>query len=642
MAQFGSIKYNSDRISFLASEVLRHKQLYYTGKPEIADVDYDRLEDELRRLAPEHPALEVVGQPNLVSGNPKVVHEQPMLSLNKTYDMKELFSWADDHELIGSLKVDGSSMSLVYRHGKFTVAKTRGNGREGEDVTAKLKWVADAVPKLSTEVDCEIRGELYCSESNFVRLAEEMARLGLERPTSPRNIVAGILGRKIHGELARFFNFFAFDLIGIDGFRTEEQKSEWLRAENFRLPYFRVLRSHQDIESYLNYVRDLIEEDEIGCDGAVFSYNRLSLHNELGMTSHHPRYKLSFKWQGETARSRIQRIDWATSRLGIVTPVAVIEPVILSGASITHITLHNAAHVKAYNLKSGDVIELVRSGEVIPKFLAVIESAKGKTKLPEQCPSCKAELISDDIRLKCPAQQTCPAQRLGVILNWIKCAEIDDLSEKRLQSMIDLNLVNEPKDLYLLTLEDLLKLPATKEKMAQKLLANIQKTKKIPLARFLNGLGIEGAGLTTWEKIVDEFHSLDAILLQKRSDFEALDGFAEKSADQIVEGLTARTPMIQSLLAVGVEPVSGKRRGEVSKGLAEMQFVITGALSRPRKEIEDAVRDHGGKVSSAVSKLTTALITNEPDSQSSKMLKAKALKIPVWSEEELFKRLDGV
>ncbi len=325
--------------------------------------------------------------------------------------------------------------------------------------------------------------------------------------------------------------------------------------------------------------------------------------------------------------------------MGIVTPVAVIDPVVLSGASITNITLHNASHVKAYNLKSGDLIELVRSGEVIPKFLAVIESAPGHYKLPEHCPSCQTRLVFDDIRIKCPAQQTCPAQLLGVILNWIKCAEIDDLSEKRLQAMIDLKLVRETKDLYLLSLEDLLKLPATKEKMAQKLLTNIQKTKKLPLARFLNGLGIEGAGLTTWEKIVDEYHSLDAILLQQRTDFAALDGFAEKSALQIVEGLAARAPMIESLLAAGVEPVSGKRRGEASQSLKDMQFVITGALSRPRKEIEDAIKDHGGKVSSAVSKLTSALITNEADSQSSKMVKAQSLGIPIWSEDDLFLRL---
>lgn len=634
--------YNADRVAFLATEILRHKQLYYTGKPEISDAKYDLLEDELKTLAPDHPVLAVVGQPDLVSSNPKIVHDRPMLSLNKTYELKDLISWADGHDVVGTLKVDGTSISLIYLAGKLTLAKTRGNGREGEDVTTKLKWVTDAVPRLSQAIDCEIRGELYCSESNFIHLAEQMSRLNLEKPTSPRNIVAGVLGRKHHGELARFFNFFAFDVIGGTSFKTEFQKSHWLGAEHFRLPHVKLLKSADEIESYLTDVRKVMNEDEVGCDGAVFSYNDLALHEELGNTSHHPRYKMSFKWQGETAQSKIKTIEWATSRLGIVTPVAVIEPVVLSGAKITNITLHNAAHVKTYNLKTGDVIELVRSGEVIPKFLSVVTSAKGTCALPTHCPSCASSLIADDIRIKCPQTLTCPAQKLGSILNWINCVEIEDLSEKRLLAMIELGLVKETRDLYRLSIKDFLALPATKEKMATKLFDNIQKTKKLPLARFLNGLGIEGAGLTTWEKIVDEFSSLEAIRALKPSDLEAVSGFAAKSAVQIVDGLSARSHMIKQLLDVGVEPIEGKKRGQASHVFADMQFVITGALSKPRAEIEDLIKDHGGKLSSSVSKNTTAVITNETDSQSSKMVKAKSLGTAIWTEMDLFNKIESM
>lgn len=634
--------YNADRVAFLATEILRHKQLYYAGKPEISDAMYDLLEEELSTLAPEHPVLAVVGQPNLVSNNPKIVHDRPMLSLNKTYDLKELISWAAGRDVVGTLKVDGTSISLIYQGGKLVLAKTRGNGREGEDVTAKLKWVTDAVPQLSTGVDCEIRGELYCSESNFIHLAEQMNRLNLEKPTSPRNIVAGVLGRKHHGELARFFNFFAFDVLGGSSFKTEIEKSTWLGVEHFRLPQVKLLKSSDEIESYLTEVRKVMSEDEVGCDGAVFSFNDLALHEELGNTSHHPRYKMSFKWQGETAQSTIKTIEWATSRLGIVTPVAVIDPVVLSGAKITNITLHNAAHVKTYNLKSGDVIELVRSGEVIPKFLAVIASAKGECALPTKCPSCASLLIADDVRIKCPETLTCPAQKLGSILNWINCVEIEDLSEKRLLAMIELGLVKETRDLYRLSWKDFLALPATKEKMATKLFENIQKTKQLPLARFLNGLGIEGAGLTTWEKIVDEFHSLDVILELTPSDLEAVSGFAAKSAVQIVDGLSARTKMIHQLLEVGVQPVEGKKRGQASQLLADMQFVITGALSKPRAEIEGLIKDHGGKLASSVSKNTSAVITNETDSQSSKMLKAKSLGTPIWTEIDFLNKIASV
>lgn len=631
--------YDAERASFLASEILKHKRLYYRGTPAISDASYDLLEDELRRIAPDHPVLAVVGIDVPESSNPKVTHDRPMLSLGKTYSKEDLLSWVGTHEVVGTLKVDGSSMSIVYRSGAIHVAKTRGNGREGEDVTSKIRWVSDVIPKVEGADDFEIRGELYCTESQFVKLAQEMERLGLERPTSPRNIVAGVLGRKLHGDLARFFNFFAFEVLGVSSFKTEVARCEWLEKRGFRLPHAKLLKTHADVEDYLEHIKRMIEEDEVGCDGAVFTYNDLALHEELGVTSHHPRYKNSFKWQGETAQSRITRIDWATSRLGIVTPVAVIEPVVLSGAKITNITLHNAAHVRTYHLKVGDTIELVRSGEVIPKFLSVVNQVPGDAELPIHCPSCRTNLVSDDVRMKCPAVQICPAQQSGIILNWIRCASIDDLSEKRLQALIDIGLVRSVPDLYRLTPDDFLKLPSTKEKMAQKLFKNIQASLCLPLPQFLNGLGIEGAGLTTWEKIVSEHPKLAEVRSLAVEDLIAIEGFAMRSATQIVEGLHRSKPLIDQLLSAGLKPQEGSIRQETSNALAGMQFVITGTLSRPRSEIEEMIKAAGGKLGSTVTKNTSVLVTNEQESTSSKMQKAKQLGVPMWTEEELLGRV---
>ena len=633
--------YNSERITWLAGEVVRHKRLYYTGTPEIPDVDFDRLETELLKLSPNHPVLKMIGSKESESGNQKVTHDPPMLSLDKTYELKDLYSWANDREVLGTLKVDGTSMSLVYLNGDFSLAKTRGNGREGEDVTSKLKWVADAVPSIVEKLPFEVRGELYCSESNFVKLADEMVALGLDRPSSPRNIVAGVLGRKSHGELARYFNFFAFDILGLPGFKTEIQKVQWLGKNGFRLPEPQLLKSPQDLDAYLTHVKALMAEDEVGCDGAVFSYNNLALHNELGMTSHHPRYKISFKWQGQTARSKIVRIDWATSRLGIVTPVAVIEPVDLSGATITNITLHNASHVRAYNLKAGDFIEVVRSGEVIPKFLSVVTPGSGDFEWPKSCPSCGGDLVGDDVRLKCLNQSNCSAQKAGAVLNWIRAVGIDDLSDKRLQSMMDLNLVEVCCDLYNLTVEDLLTLPSTKEKMAQKLFDNIQKSKTVPLPMFLNGLGIEGAGQTTWEKLLEAFPSLEQIRTATTEKIAAIDGFAERSAQQIVDGLARNSSLIDQLLKAGVSPIVAEVDLGVARPLESMIFVITGELERPRKAVEDMIKRAGGRVGTSVSKTTSVLITNETESNSSKMVKAKALGLEIWSENMLVTKISS-
>ena len=629
-------QYDTKLISNLADQILHHKQLYYSGKPEISDAEYDQLEDKLRKLSPHHPALEFVGT-EVTTSSKKVSHANPMLSLAKTYDLDELERWLKDYSVVGMQKIDGNSLSLIYEGGSLVLAKTRGNGRVGEDVTPKSRWIADLIPQLSSPYDVEIRGELFCSESNFIRLAKEFSALGLEKPTSPRNIVAGLLGRKSHLYLARYFSFYAFDVISEDSdlqFNTEMDKFTWLEKTGFNLPGPALLKNISEVKEFLDEVKVIMNQGEVGLDGAVFSYNDLNLHTELGNTSHHPRFKMSFKWQGETAQSKVEEIIWSTSRLGIVTPVAVIEPANLSGATITHVTLHNAAHVKLYDLKKGDVIELVRSGEVIPKYLRTIKSGQGESQLPESCPECGSPLAFDDVRLRCLNAEACPAQQSGAILNWIKCVGIDDLSEKRLGQMMDIGIVNSIPDLYRLTKDELLRLPQTKEKMADKLFKNIQASRKVDLAQFLNGLGIAGAGLTSWEKLLKEFKSLEALQSASTDDIAGVDGFAEKSADQIVTGLKRLHPMINELFKVGVDPDVSHIPSDTGP-LSGKHIAITGSLSEPRSVFEKMIRDAGGNPTSSVSKNTFAVVTSDPTSSSSKMKKARELGVQIWGEDEL-------
>jgi DNA ligase (NAD+) len=631
--------YVANRVEEMARTLMLYKKQYYAGKPTVSDAVYDKLEQEIRAVSPNHPVLKYVGAAPS-TGAPKAPHEQPMLSLAKTYKFDELTSWMGDEAIIGTPKVDGNSLSLIYEKGTLKIAKTRGDGRIGEDVTDKVFWIADCIPHLPKDISIEVRGEVYCSQHKFALLVDEMLERGLERPNNPRNIVAGLLGRKVHIDLCRFFNFFAFEVIGAEGLKTEVEKFEFLSKLGFVVLDHRLLKKPKEVEGYLEEIKQWMDDDEVAYDGAVFSYNSLALQQRLGNTSHHPRFKMSFKWQGLTAQSKLKRIDWFPSRLGIITPVAVIEGVALSGATITNVTLHNAEHVKAYNLKAGDVIEIVRSGEVIPKFMQVIESAKGEYKWPEKCPSCGTELIFDGVRLKCENSDECPAQRSGFILNWMKAVEIEDISEKRLDQMIQMGLVESVIDLYKIGVSDFLKLPSTKDKMAEKLHKNIQASKTVPLAKFLNGLGIEGAGLRTWEKLIDHFQTLEAIQAVTEAQLIEVDGFAEKSAAQIVEGLKDRKQIIKGLLKVGVNPVVQKAKFAPGEGpLAGKQFVITGALSMPRETIEKLIREAGGKASSAVSKNTSVLVTNEGDSNSSKMKKAKELGIPVWTEEALLQVL---
>lgn len=635
-----SQNYDAREIEKLAYDIMRHRKLYYEGTPEIADPDFDKLEEKLRILSPQHPALSAVGSEVTTSGE-KVAHKIPMLSLQKVYEESELLKWQDSEEIIGSWKVDGNSLSLVYESGKLVMAKTRGNGRQGENVSEKAGWVSDIVPSVFEEWNFEVRGELYCSEENFATLAKDMISRGLERPTNPRNIVAGILGRKSHFDLARYFSFLAFDLIieeESEPFRLEEEKFEWLSKKGFSLPGPKKLSTGDETLSYLKSVREMMSSGQIGLDGAVFSYNDLETQRAMGHTSHHPRFKMSFKWQGETAVATINSFTWSTSRNGIVTPVAVIDPVHLSGAKITNITLHNALHIRTYDLNIGDRIEIVRSGEVIPKFLRVLSSKSEGFAWIDRCPSCDAALEFDDVRLLCPNTDFCPAQKIGAILNWIKYAEIDDLSEKRLESMIELGLIEGIVDLYRLSVADLLKLPLTKEKMASKLHANIQNSRKMGLPQLLSGLGILGMGRTSWEKIIEVHPSLDLIRKLTLSDIISIDGFAEKTAEQLVAGIKAKKTLLDELLGF-IDPVLDVVQADsIFEGKT---FVITGKLNLPRSEISQSIKKYGGKVGSSVSQNTYAIVTASPDSQSTKMEKARKLGIPIWSENKLFDEMGG-
>ncbi len=237
--------YSTSRVEELARTLMLYKKQYYAGKPTVSDAVYDKLEQELKAVSPQHPVLKYVGAAPS-SGAPKATHELPMLSLNKTYKIEDLQSWMGEEEIIGTPKVDGNSMSLIYEKGKLTIAKTRGDGRIGEDVTDKVLWIADCLPHLSKDISVEVRGEVYCSQHKFALLVDEMLERGLERPTNPRNIVAGLFGRKLHIDLCRYFNFFAFEVIGAKGLKIEDNDAR-LSPGDTRQPAFVANASHQQL-----------------------------------------------------------------------------------------------------------------------------------------------------------------------------------------------------------------------------------------------------------------------------------------------------------------------------------------------------------------------------------------------------------
>lgn len=628
----------SSRIGELEKLIAYHKEKYYSGQAEISDEKYDQLEDELRKLDPENPVLNLVG--SQIQGLDKVSHQRKMLSLDKTYEEKDLQRWIGKETVLSVFKIDGSSCSLIYENGRLVMAKTRGDGQMGENVTQKALYIQDIPKSVSTQNSFEVRGEIYCVESNFVHLSTQMKALGLEAPTSQRNIVAGLLGRKENIQLSRYLSFKAFDLISDQRFTREKEKLDWLEANGFSIPDYTIHQSGKKVDSAIQEAREFMGAGDYLIDGLVFIYDNLSLHEELGETSHHPRYKIAFKFQGDTKVTTINDIEWGVSRNGRLTPVALVEPVELSGAMISRVTLHNFGLARNFELKAGDQIEIVRSGEVIPKFLGVTKKSEGKFSYPHNCPSCSSELVIEDIWLYCE-NPMCPSKVKEEILNYIRKAGIDDISDKRLEEMMSKGLVKSTPDLYRLTMEQLLTLEKVKDKLAGKMMDNINKTRNLDLVQFISAIGLEGVSTAKSEKIISHgYNTLEKFQSLTLEKLMSIEGFAEKSATEILASLNSKAPLIKELQQVGVnirtaEAVSGS--GELSG----MKFCITGELTRPRAEIEKLIKMNGGVMVSSVSKNTNYLVTNETESSSSKFVKAQTLGIPIISEEKLLVMIGG-
>lgn len=624
-----------NRIQNLEKEIIKHKALYYQGRPEISDAEYDKLESELKKLDPKNPTLQIVG--TTTSASDKIKHDKKMLSLEKTYVVDDLLSWKGSEAVLSTMKLDGISCSIIYQDGELLLAKTRGDGTFGENITKKVMWITN-VPKLITQKNkIEIRGELFCDEKSFFDLSTEMTKIGLEKPTSQRNIVAGLMGRKDNLELCRYIKFMAFDYLSDERLKTEDEKFKILTKFGFLIPDVEVHNDKKSIEEVIEKARDFMSEGDYQIDGVVFTLNKMSLHEEMGETSHHPRYKMAFKFAGESKTTILKEIIWSVSRNGILTPVGDVEPVELSGAMISRVTLHNYGMVAANNLKKGDVIEIIRSGEVIPKFLSVVTPSENEFVIPERCTSCDSKVEIVDIRLYC-RNENCPGKNKEIILNFIQKIGIDDLSGKRLDELINAKMVKTIPDLYRLQASDLMKIDKVKDKLSNKLIESIQKTKNVDLITFLAALGLTGGAFSKCEKVVRAgFDSIQKVMNLSMDQLMNVESFAEKSATEFLSSLNEKKDMIQELVDLGFEFTVEETR---ETKLTGKKICITGALTEKRPVIEDKIREGGGIVVSSVSKNTDILVTNETDPTSSKFKKALELKIKIITEPELLKLLE--
>ena len=660
---------NEKEIDSLAEQIKHHDQLYWKkNRVEISDAAYDGLRARLKKLAPEHPVLQETGE-ELKKNEETVRHLVPMLSIEKSLVPGEVEKWAEgcgafagtseNDGLVATYKVDGSSCSLVYENGNLVQAATRGSGDVGQLITRNVLQITEiphqlTAPKGNKSIDLsqsgrvEIRGEIYMSRASFENAVENFERLLAEgkvkedeRPPNARNYCAGSLLQKDPKEVAkRGLSFMAHGHVGkIPGSTglSEVSQLEAIKALGFATPFYKHVTEVTQIavvEAEIDALREGLPYDT---DGVVFTINSLRLHDELGSTSHHPRYKIAYKFGREQGETTVVGLQWETSRSGRVCPTMIVEPVHLGGATVRMCTVHNAKRVLETNVAIGDRVLLER--EVIPYFVKKISGTESnKDLLPKTCSSCGAELVWDDTEtnLMCPNLGGCKSQIHDFLVHYTtrKAANIDGIGETLIAKMLNAGLLKSPADYYTLTEAILLEHKKALEPMgktlAKKIVENIAKVREQGVDTFLVTLGIKGLGSSASAKLAGHFGTLDKILAATPDDLMKIDGIAETMANTIVKGLQTRATLIADLLKYitlkEIVKVEGHLTGKSFCLTGHVEFDFDGKHYESRPEIEGLIVSKGGAIK-AVSKKLDYLVAGEGGGSKSEKAQKAGVKI---------------
>ncbi len=608
-------------VEALEDAVRKHNELYWVyAKPEVSDVEFDRLCMLLKQRKPDSEVLLHLGPPP--SADTAVKHDTPMLSLDKCYEEPELLSWSEGFkgDIVGMPKVDGLACSLKYdEDGWLFQAATRGDGEVGEDVTANVRAISD-VPRRVASGPLEVRGEVYLSLARFQALMNDDPTKG----SNPRNLAAGALRLKDPNKTkAVGLSFLAYDLRGRET-STQREKLALLAGLGFK-PIPQAIAPKHLAKVAVDELKKRKDELPYETDGIVIVVDDVAEQRRLGATAHHPRWAIAWKFQGEEGESVLRGVEWSVARTGTITPVAVVDPVVLSGVTVVRATLHHSGFIAQKGLTIGARIAMVRRGGVIPHVERVIAPVDGSVfvgdaiEFPQLCPSCGAGVVKEGDFLMCSKPGECVAARVGRIIHWAKTADIQGLGDVVVEQLVGRGLVKTPADLYRLSADDFASLDRSGPTIAQKILAEIEKAKTLPLDVVLQGLGIEGLGKTAARTLAERFTTLERVRITSVSELSSIKGFGETTSKAIVLGLADNGALLDALLAhvtVGA--------GEVTGGpLAGKSFVFTGSLSFDRKQAETRVRGLGASTPSGVTKSLTHLVVGASD-RSSPSTKQKA------------------
>lgn len=629
-------------IAELESALRHHNALYWDQqKPEISDYDYDKLVLELKGLAPSSPVLSEMGEKAPALGA-AFKHSELMLSLDKCYEADELVEWAKAFEgkVVAMPKYDGIACSLHYdAQGKLRVAATRGDGQTGEDITANARGVKDIPTKIATTRALEIRGEIYMRLSVFAKYkAEGMA--------NPRNLAAGAIKQKDAAKSAAYgLSFAAFDVIGGDEASQVEELDRLVELGFPEIDYFAMDRA--DIAKGFEDFAKLRPTLDYEIDGVVLKVDSVKEQRRLGQTSHHPRYAIAYKFQGESGISTLRSIEWSVARTGAITPVAIVDPVVLSGVTVTRASLHNVAFITKLGLTLNAKVNLVRRGGVIPNLEHVTEPGDQPVLLPESCPSCGSPVLRERDFLYCTTPSTCRRAVIGQLAHYASTLDMLGFGDGVLDHAYDAGLLRQPADYYTLTWEKLAARERSGEKSAKKLIAEVDKRRTAPLAAFLRALGLPELGKHVSAILASQYRTLEAVQAATFEELAATHSIGDTIAAAVVNGLKGAKPSIDELCKHVTVEAEADAGGATEGPLSGKSFVFTGKMvAFSRSEGEKRVRALGGSVLSGVNKTLTYLVVgadktgpmSSKEKAAQKVIKEGA-PLQVLSEDELLATL---
>ena len=649
------------RIKELRKEIDHHAHKYYVlDDPEISDVEYDRLMEELTELEDKYPELKTPDSPTVrvglrpIDSFKEVVHEYRLFSLDNTYSAEEVTQFdkriretlnINSVQYVCELKIDGLSISLKYEDGLFLRGATRGNGFVGEDVTENIKAIKSIPLRLRENLSIEVRGEVYLPKDVFNELNKIRAESDLQLFANPRNAAAGTLRQLDPREVSkRKLSAFFYQIVEPEryGLKSQSEQLGFLKTIGLKVePNYEVADGKEDVIEFWKKWSGLKSSLNYAVDGTVVKVEDLHLQQELGYTTKAPRWAIAFKFPAEQATTKLTGVTLGVGRLGTITPVAELDPVQLAGTTVKRASMHNFDFVREKDIRIFDTVVVEKAGEIIPQIVRSISDKRTgeeqRIDPPSQCPVCGGQVgkeREEDVALKC-LNPACPA-KLSRRIQFF-CSrdgmDIEGLGEKLVERIVEAGLVKRPSDLYKLSEDDLLGLgEGIGEKTAAKLIEAIEKSRKNPLFKLITGLGIPGVGSKLARDLSNYFGSLQAVISASEKELKEVSGIGEQLASDIrnylnASGVREEIEELMNYVNTQEESVGGV------KPLRGLKFVVTGTLpSYSRKEIQEKIMELGGELVSSVSKNTDYLLVGE--NPGSKEGKARSLGIKIIGERE--------